>query len=371
MSEYNQFCPAPWNSLYLEPNGKIENCCVGRSDLGNINDTDVKDIVLGQKNIKIQQDMLDNNIVDGCKWCHYKTDSLQSMMVERYPRDREDKLFDTAGNFKLEYLDARWSNTCNLACIYCGPNLSSLWAQELKQEHRIERDDKSKMLSYVLEHIKEMKYVYLAGGEPLLMKENEAVVEAIVNENPECRVLVNTNLLNIRNNRIFEGLTKLKNCEWLVSVEGMQERYEYIRYPGKWSEFESNLMLLKEKVGVEKVKFNMVFMSLNGLTMWDTVDWLTKTGFLVHQFSAALYNNGVYDGPFDIRHLPTEQQQQILDRMNNQVYQKMTGWQNCFDYVKELVYNESTRTLTRLQELDHSRKLNSQQVFPEIYQCLT
>lgn len=371
MSDYDQFCPAPWNSLYLEPNGKIENCCVGRSDLGNINDTDVTEIVLGQKNIKIQQNMLDNNIVDGCKWCHHKTDTLQSMMIERYPRDRDDKLFDTAGNFKLEYLDARWSNTCNLACIYCGPNLSSLWAQELKQEHKIERNDKHKMLSYVLENIKDIKYVYLAGGEPLLMKENQAVVEAIVNENPDCRVLVNTNLLNIRNNRIFEGLTKLSNCEWLVSVEGTQDRYEYIRYPGKWSEFESNLLLLKDKVGADKIKFNMVFMSLNGLTMWDTVDWLINAGFQVHQFSAALYNNGVYDGPFDIRYLPVDQQQQILDRMNSQVYQKMTGWQNCFDYVNKLVYNKSTRPITRLQELDASRNLNSRQTFPDMYQSPT
>jgi MoaA/NifB/PqqE/SkfB family radical SAM enzyme len=213
--------------------------------------------------------------------------------------------------------------------------------------------------------------VYLAGGEPLLMKENQAVVEAIVKENPECRVLVNTNLLNIRNNRIFEGLTKLSNCEWLVSAEGTHDQYEYIRYPGKWSEFESNLLLLKDKVGADKIKFNMVFMSLNGLTMWDTVDWLINAGFQVHQFSAALYNNGVYDGPFDIRYLPVDQQQQILDRMNGQVYQKMTGWQNCFDYVNKLVYNKSTRPITRLQELDASRNLNSRQTFPSMYQSLT
>jgi len=371
MSEYDQFCPAPWNSLYLEPNGKVDNCCVAKNDIGNITDTDITEIVLGKKNIKIQQDMLDNTLIDGCKWCHHKSESLQSMMLERYPREREDKLFDTTGNFKLEYLDARWSNTCNLACVYCVPYLSSLWAQELKQEHKIQRDDKTKILEYVLGHIKEIKYVYLAGGEPLLMKENEAVVEAIVKENPECRVLVNTNLLNIRNNKIFEGLTKLPNCEWLVSVDDMQDRYEYIRYPGVWSEFERNLLLLKDTVGVEKIKFNMVFMSLNSLTFWDTVDWLIETGFLVHNFSAALYNNGVYQGAFDIRNLPVDMQKQILSRMNTQVYQKMTGWQNCFDYVNKLVYNNSKELVSKLEELDTRRNLDSQKIFPEVYQSLT
>lgn len=371
MSTYDQFCPAPWNSIYVEPNGKIENCCVGKSNLGNINNENITEIVLGKKNIKIQQDMLDNKLVEGCKWCHHKSSSLQSMLVERYPRDRPDQLFKNAGTFKLEYLDARWSNTCNLACVYCSPSLSSLWAQELKQDHRIGRDAKSEMLEYVLEHIQEIKYVYLAGGEPLLMKENEDLIEAIVSKNPQCQVLVNTNLLNIHSNRIFDGLVKLPNCHWLVSVESQHDQYEYIRYPGIWTEFESNLMLLKDKVGASKIGFNMVFMSLTGLAIWDTVDWLMHNGFETHKCSATLYNNGVYDGPFDIRHLSVDQQQRILDRMNHQVYQKMTGWQNCFDYVNELVYNKSTQTRKTLQELDARRNLNSQQIFPDIYQSLT
>lgn len=363
----NSFCPAAWNSVYLEPSGKIDSCCVGRNNLGNINNDTVENILVGPVNTKIQQDMLDDNVVNGCLWCHNKSDSLQSLLLERFPRQREDQLFDQSGQFKLEYLDARWSNTCNLACVYCGPQLSSLWAKELGQEHRIDREEKNQMLDYVLDNIASVKHVYLAGGEPLLMKENEEIVKAIATKNRDCTVLVNTNLLNIKDNRIFKGLSLMQNCEWLVSVDAMNQQYEYIRWPGQWSEFEQNLMTLKNTVGVERIKFNMVLMSINALTFWDTVDWLEQSGFLVHKISAALYNNGVYNGPFDIRYAPIEYQQRILDRMNRPSYQKMTGWQNCFDYVKELVYNKSDRPWKRLQELDHQRGLNSQAVFTDFY----
>ena len=54
------FCPAPWNSFFVNPDGAVENCCVSRNKLGNIDDVpDIKKIIFSDKNLKIQQDMLD------------------------------------------------------------------------------------------------------------------------------------------------------------------------------------------------------------------------------------------------------------------------------------------------------------------------
>ena len=199
------FCPAPWVSLYIEPTGKIENCCVSKNNLGNINKTsNIKEIIFGQVNKDIQKLILNDQFPAGCAWCDNKSLTLQQRMLDIFP-NINDELYQE-GKFELKYLDVRWSNTCNLACVYCSPDLSSTWANELNIVHRFERSTKHNLLEYVLDNVHTLKEVYMAGGEPLLMKENELLIEAILQKNPECHVLVNTNLTQIKNSSIFQSV---------------------------------------------------------------------------------------------------------------------------------------------------------------------
>ena len=368
MTENKNFCPAPWTSVYFEPTGEVDNCCVARNRLGNFNTDPIENIIFSDKNKQIKQDMLDNKEVDGCKWCFNKTHSLQQTMLDIMPKIGESTLYNDTENFSLQYLDARWSNTCNLACVYCSPMYSSLWAQELQQEVRLDRSAKDKLLEYVLENIKTIKHIYMAGGEPLLMKENDLVAAALTEHNPDCKVVVNTNLTQIKSSSLFDNLAKLKNCNWLVSVEAMGNQYEYIRFPGKWNEFKENLEILKGSVLLDKIGFNMVLTSLNGLEFWDTVDWLMTQGFRSHCMSIALYNNGTYNGPFDLRYMPVDHQQQILARMSDPKYHSMPGWQNTYDYLNAGIQTTEADLWNYLADLDRRRGLNSQAIFPNIYQ---
>lgn len=362
----SNFCPAPWLSFYIDPSGNVENCCVSKNQLGNIEqDTSIQEIIFVGKNQTIQQDMLNNQPVEGCRWCHNKSHTLQNRFFEIFP-DRQDPLYQQPGNFELRYMDLRWSNVCNYACIYCGPALSSTWADELKQTHRIERSSKNTMLDYVLENIHTLKELYLAGGEPLMMKENETVLQALSEKNSKCHVCVNTNLSQIENNRIFELLISRKNTQWLVSVDDMQERYEYLRYPGKWSTFAKNLSILKETAG--SVAFNMVFINLNALTIWDTVDYLLDQGHEPGGITLTLYNNGGVDGDWDVKHMPRSFQDRVLERMNQSRYKNMIGWQNIHDYLSRNDIQVGGDPWKAMAELDQRRGLDSRQVFSVLYE---
>ena len=132
------------------------------------------------------------------------------------------------------------------------------------------------------------------------MKENEILVEAIVNRNPTCQILVNTNLLNT-DTALFQRLISLSNVTWMISFEDTEARYEYIRYPGEWNKFKTNLLHLADTIGPNRVHFNMVYCNLNYLSFWDTVDWAVSHGFTKNKMSISLYNNGVHRGPYDIR----------------------------------------------------------------------
>lgn len=191
------FCPAPWLSLYISPSGNIENCCVSNNQLGNTKDNlDIATVVAGPTNLAVQQSMLNGQPVSGCSWCDVSQEP-KSRIIKHFYRDG-DSLYQP-GKFDLKYLDVRWNNTCNLACVYCGPENSSLWESELtgsRKVIKIVKDTKNYLLDYVLDNVETLEEVYFAGGEPTLIKENELILEQLLKRNPKVRIFVNTNLLN-------------------------------------------------------------------------------------------------------------------------------------------------------------------------------
>ena len=64
------FCVLPWTGFELEPNGDVKNCIISKEVLGNINDTDIKDIMSNAKNRKLKEDMGHDNSPHNCSGCY-------------------------------------------------------------------------------------------------------------------------------------------------------------------------------------------------------------------------------------------------------------------------------------------------------------
>ena len=43
-----KFCPMPWTGLMYNVDGKVKNCIRSANEIGNIQDTDIKDILTGE-----------------------------------------------------------------------------------------------------------------------------------------------------------------------------------------------------------------------------------------------------------------------------------------------------------------------------------
>jgi len=371
------FCPAPWLTFFTQPNGEVYNCCIARTKLGHINKNTIEQIIQGSDNLEVKRKMLAGESVEGCQSCHGKKDSLQKEMLELFKNIPLDFYHDI-NNFQLKYFDARMSNTCNFACVYCNSNFSSTWAAELGNYHEIKLDKKEKNYTkkYLLDNVHDLEYVYLAGGEPLMIKENELLLSAIAEHGKNVKkILVNTNLSIIENNQIFDVLVKIPETTWLVSVDAMEIHYEYIRYPGNWGNFKSNLLHLKEIFPREKIGFNMVFCALNVMHIWDTIDWLIDQGFYKFNIAITPYNSGVdfVGGFLDVRVLSDKTRAMVLDKIeSNSEYSSLTGIADIKKILQHPRLNDFQieNTIRCLKELDQRRGLNSRQVFPEIYKDL-
>src|SRR6056300_1331902 len=64
------FCPLPWTGFIVQQNGEIKNCVLSTEVIGNINDMPIEEILKGEKNQKIKQQMLADQKPNSCVGCY-------------------------------------------------------------------------------------------------------------------------------------------------------------------------------------------------------------------------------------------------------------------------------------------------------------
>lgn len=367
------FCPIPWTGLMYNFDGEVKNCIRSAIPLGNIKDNTIEQILLGEKNLTRQQQMLNNQKPSSCNPCYELEQNKKGFEIisDRifYLRELKKVNFDTyqQNNFNLRTIDIRWSNLCNSACVYCSPQFSSKWASELKTHQETPNEIQFKgFKEFIFKHAAQLKHVYLAGGEPLLIKENMELLKLLKETNPNVNLRINTNLSRV-DTKIFNLVLDFKNVHWTISLEAIQEQYEYIRYGSSWENFVDNLKIIQKLD--HKISFNMLYFLLNHLSIFDCLTYLQNMGFHNNSFII-----GALTGPdyLDVRHLPNnmlesalEQMQKWLDTYSGTLCED--GIKNIMTYVQKPFKKDLQSSLDQLKLLDQRRGLDSQTTFKEFY----
>ena len=369
------FCPIPWTGFMYNSNGDVLNCIRSQRPIGNLKDQSIHDILA--ENTVTKQNMLVGLSGQGCSVCYDLEQGKNSFDIisDRvfYLKELKDvplNTYDNIDTFDLRKIDIRWSNSCNFGCVYCGPDYSSKWAKELKikvAEPSQERVEELKQ--FVFDNAHKLKHVYLAGGEPLLMKENLELLEILQERNPDVNIRVNSNLSKT-GTPVFDKICEFRNVHWTVSVETLDKEFEYIRYGGRWTDFLENLDRITTLD--HKISFNMLWFVLNYRSIFDCVDFLKDRGY---------HNNSFVIGPIlgpnwlDVRNLPDDE----LDNINialqsrldqNPGYLLEESYKNMMRHARLPFTKELASTFKNLNEMDQRRGLDSKTIFPEVYECL-
>lgn len=369
----DKFCPIPWTGFQYNSNGDVLNCIRSQRPIGNLKDNNIFEI-LGS-NTETKQNMLEHKEGLGCSVCYdleKENKGNFDIISDRvfYLKELKDvplNTYDSIDQFKLRKIDIRWSNNCNHACVYCSPEYSSKWAKELKIKVEEPPEERVEQLQrYVFRMIPELKHVYLAGGEPLLMKENEMLLRELLKRNPNVNLRVNTNLSKT-GTPVFDLICQFKNVHWTVSVDEIENQFEYVRYGGSWSDFLDNLTIIKELN--YKISFNMLYHILNFKSLFETIDYFQRLGF---------HNNSFVIGPLtlppwqDVRNLPDnnlDNIKKILDnKINESTYLLKESYKNLLTHVNKPFNKDLETTLKHFDLLDTRRGTSSRLVFPELYE---
>lgn len=369
------FCPIPWTGFMYNSNGDVLNCIRSQRPIGNLKDKGIHDILA--ENTITKQNMLKEKPGQGCSVCYDLEEGKNSFDIisDRvfYLKELKDvplTTYDDINTFDLHKIDIRWSSSCNFGCVYCGPDYSSKWAKELNikvAEPSQERVNELKQ--FVFDNAHKLKHVYLAGGEPLLMKENAELLDILYEKNPDVNIRVNTNLSKT-GTPVFDRICEFRNVHWTISVETIEDEFEYIRYGGRWSDFLENLEWITRLE--HKITFNMLWFVLNYRSIFDCVDFLRHLNYHANSFVI-----GPILGPdwLDIRHLPEDELDNIKVALQSRIneepgYLLEESYKNMLRHLHQPFEKDLSNTISQLKQMDGRRGLDSTKIFTEVYGCL-
>lgn len=371
-------CTLPWSGFELEANGVVKNCVLSAQELGDINKSKIRDIIHGSSNTDIKNSMLKDRRPSNCAGCHIQESNRSDIMSISsrlyYHRELAKKIdmnfYDDVNNFALKHVDLRWTNSCNQACVYCGPDYSSKWAMELGVKVKSNTDARQQVKDFVFENIRDLQNVYLAGGEPMLMKENFEFLRLLKAHNQDCSIRVNTNL-STTSTGIFDLLCEFPNVHWTVSLETIEKEYEYIRQHGSWIDFMKNLNIIKKLD--HKISFNMLHFILNYQSLFGCVDYLKGIGFHDNSFIIGPLHTPPY---LHLLNLPERVIDGVLGTLRNRINQKPEGYlknsyENLLKHFSSTPWTKDIKDfIIKSDARDQRRGTDCRKTFPSLFKDL-
>jgi sulfatase maturation enzyme AslB (radical SAM superfamily) len=199
---------------------------------------------------------------DACGHCKILEDAGQQSLRQTGP----DWIDDFENSQDPVTLDIRLDTECNAACVICSKHSSSLWAKEhLKlQGKKIKIINDSHLVDDIIDKIvnsvslEKLKYVKFFGGEPLFTDTHLKFIKHI--PHPEQVTLhYTTNGSIYPNDNVLFAWKKFKVVIFATSLDGIEEQFDYVRWPLPWNKVSKNLIRLKENKDISNLMFRVEF----------------------------------------------------------------------------------------------------------------
>jgi molybdenum cofactor biosynthesis enzyme MoaA len=166
-------------------------------------------------------------------------DSRRKNMIDEYHTR------DTAVELKSLDINVTWA--CNLACVMCGPQWSSTWSKELGTNEIELRQlgRKSQKANPFMDQLDltQIERVHFNGGEPLINNNHLDVLQRLhdCGSLSKTAVSYNTNGTVLPNDTVIDMWKQAKLVKLYFSIDATDQAFEYVRWPAKWLEVESNI----------------------------------------------------------------------------------------------------------------------------------
>lgn len=294
----NGYCVLPFNHLNIHPNGQTSVCCVSKmvdldsgfskegpetfNRLMNLKTDSVDSMFNSYSTQNIRDRMQAGEYPSTCEGC-YKIEqhggkSRRIMENQRWGHR------DTPG---LEFIDLRLSNLCNLKCMMCYPDSSSAlvtdyteWQKELPfmstnaATFELFQWFNEDVIEQLEEHKNTLKYLYINGGEPFIMPMQWKLLQRLIDWGVAENIQISYNTNCTTYNESFSDYWKhFKVVTLGCSVDAVDERNKFIRYPANWETTNTNLRKLIANEHIDATNITCSIQWLNAPYLDEFYDW--------------------------------------------------------------------------------------------------
>lgn len=389
----SNFCTMPFNSLEISPDGSCKVCCkilkdirkTRTADFNVLTDT-IEDIWKSDDLQLLRDKFLRNERPSECQLCWTEEESgVKSLRLQTINNSVQ---FDEP---MITYLSLKLSNKCNLACRICSPHLSSLWQSQFKKldipltpEKMFKTIDLEKFQGERLQSLHKLstnlRHVLIYGGEPLVNDEVirylKFLVDSKLSRNIQLTLNTNGTIYDPSQVELFNNFRKI---DMFLSIDDVDSRFEYQRWPAKWNKINENILNYKKHSNIN-LEFYPTVSVLNVLTIDRFLERLSEYNIPI------TFNNFIHEPKIlSIKNLPRSIKTQVVNHINNIDFTKFNfnklysnpkpALINFIELNNDSGYdfslNEYRSKLTESMKIfDDQRKTDMKDYLPEFYEMI-
>ena len=304
-------CILPWISLETTPLGKVRPCCLSTVEVPDIDLTTntLQDAFRSPFMNGLREAFSKNKQPGSCErcWSEEKAGkkSKREYMLEKF-KDIDVDYENILGE-KLQFLDLKLGNICNLKCRICGSWSSSKWAQEQVAQHgkgHIAKDwlkqgqwprKSNEFWENVDSMLPDIKYFEFTGGEPFLIKQHFDLLERAVESGYAKDIDIHYNTNGTQYPKQHTVWKDFKHVQIAFSIDNIGERFEYERDGAKWATVNRNI---KKFLALKEQGYPLSFQIC--------VTWNVQNIFYMNDFLKWAKTSGINDIHFNLMHDPEE-----------------------------------------------------------------
>lgn len=311
------FCLAKWTQVTMHlGNGLTHSCHHPRPHKIPLEELKKNPGALHNTAFKKEQrkEMLSGSRPNECDYC-WRIEDAQDNYSDRvyksiagFSASEHDKIKEMSGDEDVfpKYVEVSFSNVCNFKCVYCGPNFSSKWVEEINQHGPYELEDMKfnggddvqahyrnrdtnpytdAFWEWFPEASKHMHTFRITGGEPLLSNHTFKVLDYLLdNPNPQLEFAINTNAgvtdkiwtSFVKKIAELERSNCIKKFTLFTSAEATGRQCEFIRNGMSWEKFNNNVVYFLNNTTNTRLTFMSAFNLLSATSFVSFLEYVLE-----------------------------------------------------------------------------------------------
>lgn len=382
------FCLHPFTGLATREDGGVMACCRSHP-IGFIQDDTLEGIWNNKTICRIRKQVLNGERPPECEPCFTLEDQGVKSMRQRhiageipearanlYPNALDKLNTDYTMPYEIPTMEIKLNNLCNLKCRMCHPMDSTAWNDwdqveefykkednvifHLVEEHNLKNkphldkfEDNPNWWTSFEKNLPNFRRVEFAGGEPLIDPQHYRILDMLApyGDQIEIKYATNLTMLGKRNRNIWEYWPKFKSVAVNISIDGINDTYEYIRGNASWAELVNNIRQIQTIPNISRIVGACTVQISNVLALDKIIEcFLNELGIVFHSHRVS------YPNFLSAQVLPTKLKEVAIQRLES-VKLRVPEFKMVKEHPELLIYTlgqiQDTINFIRAKDLNH------------------